>query len=277
MGGSSQDSLSPYASLIPEGRTLASQREDLLRKVNWAREFGFTAAKLETCVKGPYAHNCLHEGNEAIVEMVAACRELVGPKMTLMVDVAYCWSDWKEALSVIRQLEVYNIFFIETPLSSDDLNGYARLADATSIRIAAGEWLQTRYEFADLMDRARVDVVQTDVGRVGGITEAMRVVQMALDRGKIVIPHCWKTGISVAATAHVAAASPNCPFVENLPAEVAYSRLRRELVKEELTVKNGRMDLPRLPGLGVELRSEAKIKYATSGQPAFKAAQVFQS
>lgn len=276
LGGSCRDSITPYASLIPEGRTLASQREDLLRKVNWARDFGFAAAKLEVCVKGPYAHNCLHEGNDAIVEMVAACRELVGPKMTLMIDVAYCWDDWKEALSVIRQLEAYDIFFIETPLLSDDLNGYARLGEATSVRIAAGEWLQTRYEFADLMDRGRVDVVQPDVGRVGGITEAVRVVQMALDRGRIVVPHCWKTGISVAATAHVAAASPNCRFIENLPAEVAYSKLRRELVDEELTIKNGRMNLPQRPGLGIELRSTAKSKFATSDKPVFRPAQVIQ-
>ncbi|HLJ87875.1 MAG TPA: mandelate racemase/muconate lactonizing enzyme family protein [Candidatus Angelobacter sp.] len=277
LGGACRNSITPYASLIPEGRTLESQREDLLRRVTWAQEFGFTAAKLEVCVKGPYAHNCLQEGNEAIVEMVAACRERVGPKMTLMVDVAYCWNDWKEALSVIRQLEAYNIFFIETPLPSDDLGGYARLAEATSVRIAAGEWLQTRYEFADLMERGRVDVIQPDIGRVGGITEAMRVVQMALDRGTMVVPHCWKTGISVAATAHVAAASPNCPFIENLPAEVAHSRLRRELVNEELTIKDGRMDLPRRPGLGIELRSEAKNKFATSGKKIFQPAQTVQS
>lgn len=277
LGGAYRDSLTPYASLIPEGRTLVSQKEDLLRKLNWARNFGFTAAKLEICVKGPYAHNCLHEGNEAIVEMASACRELAGPSMTLMIDVAYCWSDWKEALSVIRQLEAYDIYFIETPLPSDDLNGYARLAEATSIRIAAGEWLQTRYEFAELMDRGRVDVVQPDIGRVGGITEAMRVVQTAADRGIMVVPHCWKTGIGVAATAHVAAVSPNCPFMENLPAAVAYSKLRRELVNEELTIENGRMNLPRRPGLGIDLRREAKSKFATSGRPIFQPAQVLQS
>lgn len=121
--------------------------------------------------------------------------------MRLMVDVAYCWTGWNEALKVFRQLEEFDIFFVEKPLPSDDLAGYARLADATGIRIAAGEWLQTRFEFADLMDRGRVDVVQPDVGRVGGITEAMRIIDMAYDRGKLVVPHCWKTGIGFAATA----------------------------------------------------------------------------
>ena len=182
--------------------------------------------------------------------------------MQLMVDVAYCWSDWKEALRILRQIEKYDVFFVETPLPSDDLDGYARLADATAIRIAAGEWLQTRFEFADLIDRGRVDVVQPDIGRVGGITEAMRVVEIAFDRGRVVVPHCWKTGIGIAATAHVAAASPNCRFIEFLPAAVADSRLRRELVADELRIENGKISLPRLPGLGFELNRIAMTEFA---------------
>jgi L-alanine-DL-glutamate epimerase-like enolase superfamily enzyme len=238
----------------------------LLEKVRWAQSFGFSAAKLEVCIKGPYAHNHLHEGDDAIVELVAACREVAGPEMTLMVDVAYCWSDWKEALKVLRRLEEYDIFFVETPLPSDDLEGYAKLSDATQIRIAAGEWLQTRFEFAELMERGRVDVVQPDIGRVGGITEAVRVVQMALDRGKIIVPHCWKTGISVAATTHVAAVAPNCRFMEFQPSPVAYSRLRRELVEEELEVVNGKIPLPRRPGLGFELRPASLAEFAAAAE-----------
>jgi L-alanine-DL-glutamate epimerase-like enolase superfamily enzyme len=73
-------------------------------------------------------------------------------------------------------------------------NGYARLPDAVGIRVAAGEWLTTRLGFADLMDRGKVDVAQPDVGRVGGLTEAMRVVDMAEDRGKLFpsVP-AWKS------------------------------------------------------------------------------------
>jgi L-alanine-DL-glutamate epimerase-like enolase superfamily enzyme len=270
LGGARQEFLRPYASLLPEGWTLEEYRKSLLEKVRWARGCGFSAAKLEICIKGPYTHNRLQEGDEAVVELVAACREAAGPEMTLMVDVAYCWSDWKEALRVVRRLEKYDIFFIETPLPSDDLDGYARLSDATQIRIAAGEWLQTRFEFAELMDRGKVDVVQPDVGRVGGITEAVRVAQMALDRGKVVVPHCWKTGIGVAATAHVAAVAPNCPFIEFQPSPVAYSRLRRELVEEELKVVKGTIPLPRRPGLGVELRPAAVAEFAAAAKQKYR-------
>ena len=270
LGGARQEAITPYASLIPAGKTLAEYRQGLLTKLKWAHSFGFNAAKLEICINGPYSQNRLQEPDEAIVEIVAACREAVGPEMTLMVDVAYCWSDWKRALRVLRRLEKYDIFFFETPLAVDDLDGYARLSDATDIRIAAGEWLQTRFEFADLMDRGRVDVVQPDIGRVGGITEAMRVVDMALDRGKIVVPHCWKTGIGIAATAHVAAASPHCRFIEFLPAKVAESQLRRELVADELRIENGRIPLPQQPGLGISLNEEAFRRFEAAADLAMK-------
>ncbi len=257
LGGARQDSITPYASLLPSGRTLAEYKKSLLSKARWAKDYGFTAAKMEICINGPYSHNLIQEGDEAIVEIVAACRETVGPDMVMMVDVAYAWSNWKEALRTIRRLERYDIFFVETPLRSDDLDGYARLADATSVQVAAGEWLNGRFEFLDLMDRGHVDVVQPDVGRVGGLTEAMRVVELALDRGKTIVPHCWKTGIGVAATAHLAAASSNCRFIEFLPPSVANSALRRELVTEELQIENGKVALPQKPGLGIELNPDA--------------------
>ena len=97
---------------------------------------------------------------------------------------------------------------------------------------------------------------------MGGITEAIRVAQMAFDRGKVVVPHCWKTGIGVAATAHVAAVSPNCRFIEFLPRAVAESLLRRELGEQELRIENGKMALPRKPGLGIELNDRAVARFS---------------
>ena len=262
LGAPRTSPLTPYASLLPYGRTLREYRESLLAKATWAREAGFKAAKMEILIRGPFAAFGLQESNDAIVELVAACREVVGPTMTMMVDVGYCWNDWKEALEVLRRLERHDLFFIETPLQPDDLDGYARLANCTDIRIAAGELLQTRFEFEELIDRGQVDVVQPDVGRVGGITEALRVVEMARDRGKLVVPHCWRSGIGIAATAHVAAVSPNCPFFEFLPAAVSESLLRRELVTDELRLVDGKVELPKRPGLGVELSESALTKFS---------------
>jgi L-alanine-DL-glutamate epimerase-like enolase superfamily enzyme len=273
LGGAQKEFVTPYASLLPSGTTLEDYRRSLLEKARWARDFGFRAAKMEICIKGPYAHNLLREGDDAIVELVGLCREAVGPEMTMMVDVAYAWSDWKEALRVARRIEPFDIFFLETPLPSDDLEGYARLADATSIRIAAGEWLATRFEFEELMDRGRIDVAQPDIGRVGGFTEALRVAQMAQDRGKLIVPHCWKTGIGAAATAHFAAATSNCRFIEFLPPSVAESALRRDLVQEELQIADGKLELPRRPGLGIALNAAAVRRFAKGAKDYAEARQ----
>jgi L-alanine-DL-glutamate epimerase-like enolase superfamily enzyme len=261
LGGARRSSIHPYASLLPNGKTLNEYSTNLRDKLVQAKKYGFDAAKLEVCVNGPYSHGGLQEKDSEIVDVVAACREAVGANMTLMVDVAYCWKDWRTALRVIKELEPYDIYFMETPVSSDDLDGYAALADKSPIRIAAGEWLQTRFEFQDLIDRGRVDVAQPDVGRVGGITEARRVVEFANLRGRLVVPHCWKTGIGIAASAHLAAASSNCPYIEYLPAELSESLIRKELVADELKMEGGVIALPRKPGLGIELNERAIEKY----------------
>jgi len=262
LGGAKQPRIRPYASLLPNGNNIDSYRENLCQKVVQAKKYGFTAAKLEVCVNGPYSHMGLQEGDSEIVKVVGACREAVGTNMTLMVDVAYCWNDWRTALETIQELERYEIYFFETPLRVDDLDGYASLAGRSPIRIASGEWLQTRFEFQELIDRGHVDVAQPDVGRVGGLTEAKRVVDYAALRGKLIVPHCWKTGIGIAASAQLAAAASNCAFIEFLPADLSESAIRKELVSDEISLEgDGYIKLPRKPGLGIELSDEAIGKY----------------
>jgi L-alanine-DL-glutamate epimerase-like enolase superfamily enzyme len=253
--------VTPYASLLPTGRTLPDYAESLVAKVTRAKALGYRAAKLEVCVNGPYSHNGLQADDDAVVAIVAECRRTVGPEMVLMVDVAYAWPDARTALGVIERLAPYGIAFVETPIDIDDLEGYAFLHDRSPVPIAAGEWQNTRFEFLDLADRGMVDVLQPDVGRVGGLTEALRVCRIAAERGRAVVPHCWKTGLGIAASAHLAAAAENCPYVEFLPVELAESPLRRELLVEDLRVTDGRLELPDRPGLGVELNRDALQRY----------------
>ena len=123
LGGARKHSITPYASLLPTGRTPEAYRDSLVAKAREARQLGFRAGKMEVCVKGPYSHNGLQESDDWVVRIVAACREAVGPDFTMMVDVCYCWTNAKEALRVMRQLEPYDLFFLETPLQLDDLDG----------------------------------------------------------------------------------------------------------------------------------------------------------
>ena len=106
------------------------------------------------------------------------------------------------------------------------------------------------------MDRGKIDVAQPDVGRVGGLTEAKRVCDLAADRDRLIVPHCWKSGIGIAASVHMAITAPNCAYVEYLPAELCHSALRRELVEEDLCMENGVIPLPTKPGLGVALNRD---------------------
>jgi len=257
LGERAHERLRPYASLLPRSHGDWDEfSQTLVDQAAWARSLGFTAAKLEILITGPYAHSGLDVPDARMIETIAGVRREVGPEFAIMVDVAYAWSTVEHALEVIESWADLDVFFCETPLWADDLAGYAELSRRSPIPIAAGEWLATRHEFEDLIDRGGVQVAQPDVGRVGGLTEARRVCDLAADRGRLIVPHGWKTGITVAATAHLAAVTPHMPFFEFVPQEVAESRLRRELVTDELRLVDGGLDLPARPGLGIELNRD---------------------
>jgi L-alanine-DL-glutamate epimerase-like enolase superfamily enzyme len=266
LGGVAQAHIAPYASLQPEVSSFDVYRESLLDWAVKAKSLSFRAAKLEITPFGPYAHKGLKASTREMTEVIGEVRRTVGPDFTLMVDLQYAFADADACLNVIRDWVDFNLFFIETPLPSDDLDGYARLAKEQPIPIAAGEWLATRFEFLDLMERGKVQVVQPDMGRVGGLTEAKRVCDLAKTRGVKIVPHLWKTGISIAAAAHMAAATPHCVFIEFLPANLCESALRKELVKDELQLVNGALTAPSKPGLGIELDRAALRKFQEAAQ-----------
>jgi L-alanine-DL-glutamate epimerase-like enolase superfamily enzyme len=261
LGGAPRQFITPYASLQPEVSDFERYKSSLVEWAQEARQRGFRAAKLEVTPTGPYAHKGLRASHQRMTEAIAAVREAVGPSFVLMVDVQYAFPDATTCLATIREWESLDLYFVETPLPADDLEGYARLSAEQPIPIAAGEWLATRFEFLDLMDRGKVSVVQPDVGRVGGLTEARRVCNLARERGLKVVPHLWKTGISIAAAAHLAAVTPHLEFIEFLPRELCESNLRKELVADELRMVDGVIPLPTRPGLGIELDRDALKRF----------------
>jgi L-alanine-DL-glutamate epimerase-like enolase superfamily enzyme len=257
LGEKARDSFRPYASLLPKAEGDFDEfSQTLVDQATWAKSLGFAAAKLELLITGPYAHSGLDIPDDRMIETIAGVRREVGADFAIMVDVAYAWNSVGHALEVIESWADLDVFFVETPLWADDLEGYAELSRRSPTPIAAGEWLATRFEFVDLMDRGGVQVAQPDVGRVGGLTEARRVCDLAAERGRLIVPHGWKTGITVAATAHLAAVTPHMPFFEYVPQQVAESRLRRELVTDELVLTDGELALPARPGLGIELNRD---------------------
>ncbi|MFC1542179.1 mandelate racemase/muconate lactonizing enzyme family protein, partial [Candidatus Latescibacterota bacterium] len=166
--------------------------------------------------------------------------------------------DSKTALRRAKRFSDYNIYWLEEPLHPDDLDGYARLSNATEVRIAAGEQESSRFSFLDLMDRGKIDIVQVDVTRCGGLTEAMRIAQLAADRHKQIVNHSFTTNINLAASLHFSAALKNAFILEYC---VSPSPMRRNLTKQKFEAVDGIVRVPEEPGLGVELDEEAIAKY----------------
>lgn len=265
-GEAARPSLVPYASLQPEVSSYDAYRDSMVDWAGRAAGMGFTAVKAEATFSGPYAHMGLDEPDERIAELLGAVRAAVGPRVAILVDVQYAFDSPARALAAIADWAEHDIFFCETPLWPDDLDGYRELASRSPIRIAAGEWLSTRFEHLDLMDRGDAQVVQPDIGRVGGPTEALRVCRLAAERDRLVVPHSWKTGISAAVAAHLATVTPHMPFFEFLTPELSASALRRELVDSELVFEDGVLALPSRAGFGVEVDRDALERFAEAAR-----------
>ena len=233
LGGATRDAITPYASLLPGGDTFAAYRDAPARPPN-AVSLGFRAVKTEILINGPYAH----AGMARATSGTPRCWPLCARRSALtsrswstsaiagtMPIAAWTIQDWAE----------FDCFFLETLIGPDNLRDRPSRRSAP-MPIAYGEWLATRFEFAELMETG-VQIVQPDVGRVGGIGEAKIVCDMAHARGMTVVPHCWKTGVSISATAHLAFVAANCAFIEYLPPQLCHERLRRELAHEELELR----------------------------------------
>jgi L-alanine-DL-glutamate epimerase-like enolase superfamily enzyme len=257
LGGARRDYVSPYATVYagaardrPLGELMERSRQLLER----ALAAGFRAVKLELIFEGA-------AGDRQLVDCIREARRTVGEEVELLVDFGYRWSHWRDALAVLRAVEDCRLWLVEAALSHDDLTGHARLAARAEPRIGGAELARTLEECVAWLDVGRVDVLQPDVARAGGLTGMRRIAELAAVRGAEVVPHCWKTGINAAAARHLQAASPNVPLIEMFTPELFDSPLRRELVRGEPTLREGRLPLPERPGLGIELAPEAVEAY----------------
>jgi len=255
LGGPRRPHVVPYASVHPRLSSLQDTERQVQQIMESVMELKYTAVKLQLVYDNVYT-------DADIIRLVRKARKIIGDQMTFMIDVGYRWMDSKAAIWTLQQLEDCNLYFVETPLRMDDLDGHARLAAAVTTRIAGAEMLASRWEALDLMDRGKVDVIQPDVGRAGGLTECLRIAKHAKDRGLLCTPHGWKSGLTVAAEIHLSAAMENVPYIEYMVPELWPSVIRRDLVRPEFTPHNGLIELPRTPGLGVELNEEVVERLA---------------
>ena len=176
---------------------------------------------------------------------VAGIREHIGWDVPLMVDANQQW-DRATALRMGRQLEEFNLIWIEEPLDAYDFEGHAHLAQALDTPIATGEMLASVAEHKGLINANGCDIIQPDAPRVGGITQFLRLAALADERGLGLAPH-----FAMEIHLHLAAAYPREPWVEHFD-------WLDPLFNERLETKNGRMMVPDRPGLGVTFSDQAR-------------------
>ena len=247
LGGAHRRRVRVYASML-----MPERPEEIGPLVAPLVARGFTAVKLGW---GPLGRD---EGLD--VELVAAAREAIGPERLLLIDAGWAYSV-KRAARACKMWEPYNLFWLEEPLPPDDLAGYGRLADLVSVPIATGEEESGVRAFRRLIEEGRVDVIQPDVSRAGGLTECRRIGELAADADVRLVPHAFKTGILQAASLHLAATLPHGDLCE---LTVHGGPLARTLTNEDFMSclgSDGAVDIPDTPGLGVTLNRDTVARY----------------
>jgi L-alanine-DL-glutamate epimerase-like enolase superfamily enzyme len=181
----------------------------------------------------------------ADLKRLDAVRAHLGDRAALMVDANQQW-DRTTALRVGRALESYELVWIEEPLDAYDAEGHARLAAALDTPIASGEMLASAGEHCELMRLDAVDILQPDAPRVGGISEFLKIMTLADQKGLGLAPH-----FAMEIHLHLAAAYPRECWVEHFD-------WLNPLFNERLEIRGGRMLVPDRPGLGVSLSDQAR-------------------
>lgn len=257
LGGPTRERIRAYTHF--GGKTPAETAESARKRV----AAGFRALKA-----GPGGAYEMVEGPRAIREIVAhlkAAREAVGDDVDLMFDAH---GDLYPAVSiaVAKELEPLHLLFLEEPALPENADAMKKIAEETTIPIATGERLFTLWGFREVLEKGIADVVQPDMVHAGGISQLKKIAAMAEAYYAAVAPHNPLSPVSTAACLNLDAAIPNF-----LVQEMVYGNPdRASLVIEPIEkVTDGYVELPKKPGLGVELNEEAvkRLGYKRSAFP----------
>ncbi len=186
---------------------------------------------------------------DAVVEHFVEIREAVGKEIDIAIDFHGAVSPATAGL-LIKALEPYQPMFIEEPVQCQNVDVLADLAHKTHIPIATGERVFTKWGYREILEKRAAAILQPDISHMGGITEARLVAGMAEAYYASIAPHCPLGPISLAAGLQVDASIPNFLAQEHTTFGEGY-------LKEPFTFKDGYLELPTKPGLGIELDEEA--------------------
>jgi len=246
LGGRYHDKLRAYAYLNTQGvwekPELAGERAVELVKA------GNTVCKLDpfTPITGPPKDYPLKTIRH-VAKIFRAIRDAVGDDLEIGIGTHGQFST-AGAIRVASILEEYNPYFFEEPVAPENVDEMARVAAHTSIPIATGERLVTKFEFAQVLQKQAAQIIQLDVGQCGGILESKKIAGMAEAHYAMIAPHMYCGPVAVAAALQLDTCSPNF-----LIQEFNASDLHREMLVEPIQFENGFITPPAGPGLGIEL------------------------
>lgn len=246
LGGAYRNKARAYATGLYEPQNVPDVTLALVNEALGYKKEGFNGMKLK-----------IGYGVDKDVAYVKAIREAIGEDIYLMVDANHAYNS-SEAIDLARKIEQFDIHWFEEPAPPEDLDGYREVRKKSNILIAGGECEYTRYGFRNLIDLRAVDILQPDLCAAGGFTEMMKITAMASAANIPLLPHVWGTNVGLAASLQFFAALPHFPE-RRFPAEpfFEYDRsphpFREKVTLEKFVLKEGYLDIPDRPGLGVSL------------------------
>jgi len=243
----------------------ASNRDELARLRQTAASQGVTCFK--SGIPGYYEWIETNASIKRAIGAMQMLREGLGPDIDIGVDF-HAKTSPSVASIIIKEVEPLNLLFVEEPCPPENVKAMARIARRSTTPIATGERLVASFSCRELIELGVVDILQTDINHVGGITALWKVAAMAEASGISMAPHACEGPIGGLATVHVDAATPNF-LVQEICSGVQPET--KEKIWEEwlgfpaMRMVDGRFPLPEKPGLGFDLTEEALKKYPFGG------------
>jgi len=267
LGGKVHERLRAYTYIYPRPGDATDVYHDPDLAAERAAEYlamGFTGLKFDPA--GPYS---AFDGRQLSLEALDLCerfarqlREAVGTRADLLFGT-HGQMTAAGAIRLARRLEPYDPLWLEEPVPPDAPEEMAKVARATTIPVAAGERLATKYDFARLIESGAAGILQMNLGRVGGLLEAKKIAGMAETRHLQIAPHLYCGPVVGAANIQLATCSPNFLILESIE---EWGGFHSQILKAPIRFEEGHVIPPTEPGLGVELDEDVARAHPYTGK-----------
>ena len=267
LGGQVHERLRSYTYIYPEtaGDTRAYSEAEVAaaRAATYVKQ-GFTALKLDPV--GPYTafdpRQLSLEALDNAEKIVSAVREAVGGTCDLLIGTHGQMSA-SSAIRLAKRLEPFDPLWLEEPVPPENVEEMARVARSTSIPIATGERIATKYEFVRLLEKQAASILQMALGRSGGILEGKKIAGMAEAHYVQIAPHLYCGPIEGAANIQLDTCSPNFLIQEGIE---TWGGFHAQILQQPICWQDGYIIPPTGPGLGVELNEDVAAKHPYRGK-----------